>query len=137
MAIATFNSYYPYMTLPVYMRLEYSDHHNREVGSMYEITVEDEDRAGEGPYNGVHEAELVAEREMRWREVSSLLLAYQGFARSKEKAIERICPNGEEPEGDRKVTLLVFLRADKVKESVAGEADVIPGDFQKEDTEAN
>lgn len=116
------------------MRIEPADHYNREVGEVYEVKVEDSEGSDRGPYNEVHEAELIAERSMEWRQVSPLLLAYQGFSKSKSEAIERICPNGEEPEPDREVSLLVFLRLDKAKEFVASDVDVIPGDFQKEHT---
>lgn len=141
MAIETISAYVPKYALPLYTRITFPNHNDYDVGEKYDIRVEDEERqkekGGKGPYNYTHESLLIAKEEVRFGAVWDILLAFDGHSKSKEEAIERIFPEGQLPDDDTQVVILIFLRLDRVKEWVESDTEVIHPPDSKSDYEGN
>lgn len=120
MPIEEITGYYPKMALPLYTRIADPKHNQYDVGEVYDIRVEDHERAKEtgqdGPFNYVHEAILVAKEEMEVGEIPGPLLAFDLHTAEPSKVDERL-PPGDSNKG-RELIILVFLRLDMAKEFV-------------------
>lgn len=111
MAIDTLSSLHPKFSLPVYTKITYERRNDYEVGNIYEIRVEDTDRADKPPYNYIHEAILISKRKIDIGDISDILLAFDTLTRSRDEAIDKL-PDKED------MILLIFLRIDMAKRMV-------------------
>lgn len=141
MAIDSMKSYYPKLALPVYTKITDPKMNEYEIGEKYDIRIRDserqEEKGGEGVYNYIHEALLVAKRETTFGELEDILIAFDAHTPSRETAIQRMFPSPEDVDDDKEVILAVFLRLDMVKEFVEDGPDAIHKTFSKEATEGN
>jgi len=112
--------YFPKLKLPLYTQITDPLRNAYDVGEVYEIRIEDPDRAEEtdqdGPFNYVHKALLVAKEETTLGEIPGPLFAFDLNVKSPSEVEERYPPGGTGD--DRQVAVLVFLRLDKAKEFV-------------------
>lgn len=109
------------MKLPLYTQIDDPRFNTYDVGEVYQIRIEDEERADEtdqdGPFNYVHDALLVAKQEMKLGDLPGPLLGFDLNAQSASEAEDRYPPGGTDD--NRDVVLLVYLRLDKAKEFVS------------------
>lgn len=131
--------YHPKMSLPVYTKVTDPRYNDYTVGEVYEMRIEDSDRAEHrnisGPYNWLHKALLISKRECKFGELEDVLLAFDAKTKSRSEAVERLSPSDITWPDDKDVCLLVFLRMDTAKEFVTSEQDIIPMTFRKDDAE--
>ena len=129
MAIETVKLYYPKMKHLVYARLAFPERNDYTVFNEYEIRVPDTDNGGDGPYNYIHEAFLIAKQRTTWAELPGLVTGYIANTRDAQEAMERIHPLGEDGsfDDDTELVLLVFMRKDQTKKYIlSGDETMIP-----------
>lgn len=141
MPISTENEYVPQMALPSYLKLIPPEHNDYEVNKKYDVRIPDHERqdekGGDGPYNYAHECLCVGIQELKWREVSDVLLAFLGHTDSRSEAIKTVCVGGEEYDEDRDLILVTFLRLQRTKDWIDNGEDVVEPPFTVEDYEGN
>jgi hypothetical protein len=141
MAIETVQQYNPKHKLPVYTHISLPGHNDWSVGDKYDVRIQDKERqkekGGSGPYNYIHEAVLIAKEQMKYGDVSRIMLGFDAHTTSKSEAEERIFPDIEDMDEDTEVVVLVFMRLDRVKDFVTSGMDVIEPGFDKEQAEGN
>ena len=139
--IAELADYSPKHALPIYTKITPEGFNDYTVGDKYDMRIDDSDRqnekGGEGPYNYVHECLLISKEVMEFGDVPDILIAFDGYSKSREEALERISPGDTPIENDRVIELLVFLRLDKAKEFIEEGHTPIEYPFRKEDVEGN
>lgn len=133
MAIDTHCVYLPHHTLPLYVKITDPKFNSYDLFKTYEMRYDDADESG---FQEGHEAMLVAKSECEWSEIPPLLIAFAGHSRDAEEAVRNTFPADENPEGDRDMVILMFLRLDKAKEHVMGETEPINTHFEKEDVQS-
>lgn len=127
------SSLHPKYALPVYTEIIDSRINVYEIGEVYEVIIEDPDRAmergQEPPYNYAHKAILIDKRDIDLDKESDLLLAFDLLTRSRNEAMEKLI-------GDKQqMVLLVFLRIDKAKGIVTDGLEAVHKDMTKESLE--
>lgn len=140
MGIETVGYYNPLHAQPVYVHVRAANRNDLSTGEVAQIRYDDEGRAHDGQeggaFNYAHEALTVAQRTVRYDALDPRTLALAGFTNDRQTAIERVFPGGKEPDDDRKLTVIVFVRMDKMKEWIETGMEPIEPPFEKQDCEA-
>lgn len=140
MPIDRLEAYRPHHALPLYIKITDPKFNQYDVGTVYDIQVEDTERARESdqdpPFNDVHKSLLVAKRELKFKDLHPLIMAFETNSRDTELAMDRIVGKGIQPEDDDNIVMLIYLRIDKTKDFIVEGGDAIKREFEKEDAES-
>lgn len=133
MAIESVARWHPKLALPLYTKITHPRRNDYQIGTVYEVRIEDPDRAKERgqhpPFNYIHESLLIHKEEMDLDDIPDILLAFDTGERSRESAYDSIIHD------DGRVVFLVFLRLDKAKGVVTDGLEAVHKELTKEATE--
>lgn len=113
MSIDTLPQWNPKYALPIYTRITHPRRNDYRVGEVYQMRIEDPERARElgqkPPFVYLHEAMLVSMQTMNIDQVPDIILAFDQNTSSKSNALDSIITD------DGEIVMLIFLRLDKAK----------------------
>lgn len=134
MPLEHIDQWHPKFSLPVYTKITDKRFNEHTVGAVYEMVMEDPERAVERgqkpPYNYTHKALLLCKRDIDLKSSNDILIAFDTLTKSRSEAMDKIIGKDEYME------VLVFLRLDMAKRIVTNGLDGLNKDILRQSMEA-